>query len=282
MYSSSCSAWRSDVVEDVRRVPRHRQRVADSVRRRLARVVGRDPADAGLVERLGQVGVVETRVLAGDQLGRVDREALALREVDVGLDLALELGEAEVVEVLVVIGVVRPAEAAPLLDQRLRKGVARVLALDAVVDEIEAHAGRHLPGRGPAHVARGHPDRARALLGCRVRLHVPAVVRQEDIVDLQLEVVARRAEVDAAGSPGEHAVAQELRVDHPRVRVDRDDELLTTVRVGIGAHEGRAVRAADERPEAGRVDRRRLVAPGVAVEGESDPSDTRRAAGQPG
>jgi hypothetical protein len=76
---------------------------------------------------------------------------------------------------------------------------------------------------------------------------IPGVVAEEEVVDLELEVVALVAEEDAARDPVELAVAQQLRLALVLVAGDGHDHLLAPV-VGmrVDPEVGGAVGPGDE------------------------------------
>ena len=174
-----------DVVEDVRRVAGHRQRRADRPLAGLAGGIGAGERDAVLRECRGQSRVVQAGVLAGDELGRAERQAALLAELDVLRDLAGDGGRVDRVQVEVRERVVDPAEAAAILEQR--RGELRVeRGGRAVEGEVEPQAAGALPVGGTDDIGRRHDDGlGRVVVARRVRHGVPAVVAVERVIDVQ-------------------------------------------------------------------------------------------------
>ena len=148
--------------------------------------------------------------------------------------------------------------------QRVARAVGLVLverAAAAVVREVEAHPVRLGPGRGAIDVGRGHADCRLRRVVRGVRRRVPGVVAEEQVVDLDLEVVALVAEEDAARDPVEHPVPQQLVVALELVAGDGHDHLLAPV-VGmrVDPEERGVAGPGHQRLPVGAIDRRRRVA----------------------
>ena len=114
---------------------------------------------------------------------------------------------------------------------------------------------------------------ARLLLG-----RAPAVVGQEDVVDVHLEVVALGAEEVAAGHPRQHPVAQQPGMVLELVRVDGHHHLFATVGLVVDPEVGGVVGTGEERLER-RIweGRRRLGAEGLHRGGPAGVVDRHRA-----
>ena len=133
------------------------------------------------------------------------------------------------------------------------------------------------------HVGRGHPDRGQAvgdggrgivvalvLVGSgrrtvdarQVARHVPAVVRQEDIVDLHGEVIALVAKEYAACEPVDDPVPQQLVVGLARVAGNRVHHLLPAVGKRVDPQVRGTARPPYQRREVSAGGRSRLEAEG--------------------
>jgi hypothetical protein len=200
---------RPGVVVDVRREPRHLPGDAEPLGGGLPRRVRGDVRDVGGLERRHDRRVPEALVLTGGELPLVDREPVGLRPLDVPGDLGRHLPGRQVVEVPVLERVVQPPEVVHVVAQRVAHTEA-VHAVDVAPAPVEGEVQPEVlalrPRDGPTDVLGGHADHVTAAEGGLVRLHVPAEVREEDVVDVDGEEVVAETEVDAARGPAEQPV----------------------------------------------------------------------------
>ena len=112
----------------------------------------------------------------------------------------------------------------------------------------------------------GHTKDPAAIGRAGVALGIPALIGQEDIVNLHAEVVALVAEVNSSSQPGQHALTQELPLDLAAVGVERLNHPLATVRVAVDPQQARAIGRHQQAVKARVGIWRRKVAPGASVE----------------
>ncbi len=149
--------------------------------------------------------------------------------------------------------------------QRIGSSAGELHAAAAVEQLIDPEVVGGRPGRGIVDIARALAQRRRGVVVGRVSRRVPAVVGEEVVVDVRIEIVALVAEVDPARRPGQRAVAQELGLQLVLVLVKGLDHLLDAVGMRVDAHQRGVARSGDQRVEVRRADRSRLVTerPGV-------------------
>ena len=220
--------------------------------------------------RVAGPGVGQAGVLAGDDLRGVERQAVLTAPRRVVADLLGDEGRRRAVHVRVVVGVVDVAEGAARgrVGEGVRQRIGRrrvvglvELAAAAVEGEVDAHAARLGPRHGLGHVGRRHAAGRRRVVVGGVGRGIPGVVAQEQVVDLELEVVALVAEEDASRDPVELAVTQQLGLALVLVAGDGHHHLLApVVGMGVDPEVGGAVGPGEEGLPVLPVDRRRGVA----------------------